>query len=278
MRTTVLITVFLTSVVLILGFNKNDHKEHIMLDSVVDHDEQPEFRTLDYQAFKSGEKLTYRLHYGLVDAGEAVLEVKKSPRKVLDRELYHVVGTGKSLPAFDWFFKVRDRYETYIDKEGVFPWIFIRRIKEGGYSKEQDYVFHQHKKVVDNGKGKKFEVPNHIQDMLSSLYYCRTLDLKSLKEGDIISMQTFLDDEVYDYDIRFVGREEIKIRKGTFKCMKFTPVVQEGRVFKHEDDLQVWITDDENKIPVLAKAKILVGSIKMQLTDYEGLANPIAKK
>lgn len=278
MKKSILTSALVLIGVFLIGFNPNKHPEHTMISEINSHDEPAPLRELEQSAFKAGEKLRYRMHYGMVDAGEAVLEVRNSTRGVLNRDLYHVVGTGKTLPAFDLFFKVRDRYETYIDKDGIFPWIFIRRINEGGYTKEQDYVFHQHKEIVDNGKGEKFEVPSGIQDMLSTLYYCRTLDLNNLEDGEIISMQTFLDDEVYDYDIRFVGRETIKIRKGTFDCLKFTPVVQEGRVFKNEEDLQVWITDDKNRIPVLAKAKIVVGSIKMQLVDYEGLANPIAKR
>lgn len=235
-----------------------------------------EFRSIENKSFQVGEKLTYRVHYGFVDAGEAVLEVKASDKKVNGRKLYHIVGKGKSLGTFNWFFKVQDRYETYLDAEGLFPWMFIRRVYEGGYEINQDYTFFQHKQTVDDG-AKTYEVPMNIQDMISSYYYARTLDFSNAKIGDIFEFNSFVDGEVYPLQIKYLGKDNIKIRNGKFKCLKFCPVIQTGRIFKSEEDLNVWISDDENKIPLLAKANILVGSIKMEVTDFEGLKNPLAR-
>ena len=232
-------------------------------------------RTIENKAFTVGEKLTYTVHYGWINAGEAVLTVEDSPYKFGNREAYHVVGTGKSLGGFDMFFKVRDRFETYIDKQGIFPHRFIRNCDEGGYIIEQDYTFKQYKRTVEWGE-KEYKTPRHVQDMISAFYYARTLDFSNVKEGDVYTVQTIVDEEIYDLKLKFVGRENIEIRKGEFACMKFVPIVQEGRIFKSEDDLSVWITDDDNKIPVLVKSKILVGSIKMEMTDWSGLANPLA--
>ena len=202
--------------------------------------------------------------------------IQKTDKKVGGREMWHVVGEGRSLGAFDWFFKVRDRYESYIDKDGVFPWLFIRRVNEGGFEINQDYTFYQHKKKVKTGQ-KEFDVPAFVQDMISAFYYARTIDFSKAKVGDIFTINTFLDDEMFPLQVKLAGRETIKTRTGKYRCLKFRPVVQEGRVFKSEEDLNIWITDDENKIPVLAKAKVLVGSIKMELTKSEGLKNEMAK-
>ncbi len=128
---------------------------------------------------------------------------------------------------------------------------------------------------MNNGDGKEFTVPTHIQDMISSFYYARTLDFQNAKVGDIFTINVFLDDEIYPMKIRYTGKESLRLRKGKFNCLKFNPVVQEGRVFNSDEDLEVWITDDENKIPVLAKAKIKVGSIKMQLVEWDGLSHPL---
>jgi hypothetical protein len=234
------------------------------------------FRKQKNNAFEPGEALTYRLHYGAIDAGEAKLTVKTTDKKVNGRDMWHVVGEGRSLGAFDWFFKVRDRYESYIDKDGVFPWLFVRRVNEGGFEINQDYTFYQHKKKVNTGQ-KEFEVPAFVQDMISAFYYARTIDFSNAKVGDIFTVETFLDDELFPLQIKYVGKETIKTRTGKYRCMKFRPVVQKGRIFKSEEDLNVWITDDGNKIPILAKAKILVGSIKMELTKTEGLKNEMAK-
>ena len=242
-------------------------------------EDQPivELPTVDQSAFKVGEKLTYRLHYGFIDAGEATVEVKSTDYTRLGREFFHVVGKGRSLGAFSWFFKVKDRYESYMDQESLMPWRFVRRIEEGKYKKSQDYVFYQHRKAVDNGQGQVYEIPIGVQDMISSFFYARTLDFSQAKEGDTFVVQTFMDDELFDLKVKYLGKETISLRKGKFRCMKFVPVVQEGRIFKDSEDLQVWITDDENKIPILAKAEILVGSIKMEVVDYEGLAHDISK-
>ncbi len=233
--------------------------------------------TVRHEAFQAGEYLRFRLHYGFVDAGEAELTVQNANRKFNGREAYHIVGTGKTLGAFNWFFKVRDRYETYLDKQGSFPWVFVRDIQEGGYKKKQNYAFYQHKGAVKTHKGETFQIPVASQDMISSFYYARTLDFSSITVGQTFTIPTFVDEETYPLRIKFIGREEIKTRTGTYKCLKFVPVVQEGRIFKEEEDMVVWITDDKNKIPVLAKAKVLVGSINMELVEYGNLANPMAK-
>ena len=237
-----------------------------------------EYRTIENKAFQVGEFLEYKLAYGFVNAGTATLEVKQAPKAIQGREVLHIVGRGKSISAFDWFFKVRDRYETYIDKEGIFPWLFVRRISEGGYDKSQDYKFFQNKGKVKNEDNEVYDVPHGIQDMLSSFYYARTIDFSNAKKGDIFEFDSFVDEEIYPLRIKYVGDKTIKIDKGKFHCMVFHPVVQEGRIFEDDDDLTVYITKDENKIPILAKAKVLVGSIRMELTDYKNLANPVAKR
>ena len=235
------------------------------------------FRKVRNNAFQPGERLTYRLSYGVLDAGEAVLTVDQSPKTVKGRKLWRVRGVGKTISAFEWFYKVNDVYESHMDAEGMFPWIFIRRVNEGGYKINQDYTFYQHKKIVDNGEGKKYRVPAMVQDMISSFYYARTIDYSNAKKGDIFTVNIFLDNELYPTKIKYLGKQIVKIRKGKFRCMKFAPVVQEGRVFNSEEDLTVWITDDANRIPILAKARIKVGSLKMHLVGWENLKNAMAK-
>ncbi|MCC6600219.1 MAG: DUF3108 domain-containing protein [Crocinitomicaceae bacterium] len=237
-----------------------------------------DLREINNHAFKSGEKVTYRIHYGLINAGTATITVKDSPFKFGTREAYHVVGEGRSLGTFDWFFKVRDRYETYIDKQGIFPYRFIRNCDEGGYRINQDYTFAPEKKAYTDMKGNSYMTAAFMQDMLSSYFYARTVDYSTAKKGDIFTVMTLIDDEIYPLKMKYIGKETIEIGSGKFRCIRFAPVVQKGRVFKKEEDLSVWISDDANHLPVLAKAKIMVGSIKMELTDYSGLANPIAKE
>jgi hypothetical protein len=236
-----------------------------------------ELRKQKNEAFKKGEVLKFRLHYGFMDAGEAVLEVKNEDREIGGRKVFHMVGVGYSKGSFDWFYKVRDRYETYVDQEALLPWIFIRRVNEGGYVINQDYIFNHYKDKVDVGEGKVFDTPDNVQDMLSAFYFTRSLDFSNAKAGDIYTIPAFVDKEVFPMKIKYIGKETIKTDLGKIRCIKFRPVVQKGRIFKKEEDLNVWITDDKNHIPVRAQAEILVGSIKMDLIDYSGLANPISK-
>jgi hypothetical protein len=235
-------------------------------------------RTLEHTAFKPGEKLTYVLHYGFVNAGEATLELRETDLTIQGRKMIQAVGKGRSIGAFNTFYKVDDHYETYMDQQGVFPWIFMRRVSEGGYEFSQDYAYMQHLHQVTTQKKRTHTVPPHVQDMLSAFYYARTIDYSKAKPGDEFTIQCFLDDELWPLKMRYIGKETIKLRNGKYRCLKFQPVVQEGRIFKTNDDLNVWVTDDPNHIPVLAQAKVLVGSIKMELSGYEGLVHPIAKE
>lgn len=235
------------------------------------------FPTVKNNAFQVGEKLRYRVTYGFVDAGEAVMEVKSTSKKANGRELIHLKGTGRTLGGFNAFFKVNDVYESYVDKKGIFPWFFVRRVDEGGYKVNQDYSFFHDKYKVDNGKGKEFKIPMAIQDMVSSFYYARTLDFKDIKKGETIEFKCFMDDEIWPLKLKFVGDEVIHIRKGKFNCKKFIPVVQKGRYFESENDLNFWITDDENRIPILVRAKIPVGTVKLHLVEWEGLKHELNK-
>lgn len=229
------------------------------------------------EAFKEGEILTYRLHYGLMDAGEIIMEVKPDVLEVAGRKVYHIVGNGYSKGTFDWFFKVRDRYETFMDKDALLPWMFVRRVYEGGVTINQDYKFNHYTNKVDVGEGEKVDIPAGTQDMISAFYSARTLDLSNAKDGDVFTINSIVDKEIWPLKIRFVGREKIKCDIGTFNCLKFRPIVQKGRIFKSEDDLNVWITDDKNRVPLRAQAKLLVGSIKLDITGTKNLANPTSE-
>lgn len=242
--------------------------------------EEPfKYRKVNHDAFQVGEFLKYKFAYGFMNAGEATLELKKAPNKIQGRDIIHVEGRGYSISAFDWFFKVRDKYDTYLDAEGVFPWLFVRRIEEGGYSKEQDYKFYQNEgRVEDVRKKTEYDITHGVQDMVSSFYYARTIDFSGAKNGQVYKFDAFVDGEVVPIRIRYAGTKTVKVDAGKFDCMVFHPAVQEGRIFEDDEALTVYITNDKNKIPILAKAKILVGSVRMELIEYKNLVNQIAKK
>jgi hypothetical protein len=236
--------------------------------------DEPKLRVVDNKAFKRGEILKYRVHYGWIEAGEAIIQVTDEKHQIDGRNAFHVIGIGYSKGSFDWFFKVRDRYESYIDEEAILPWKFVRRVNEGGYIINQDYKFNHYQKTVD-ANGVNYNTPENVQDMISSFYFARNIDFTNAKKGDIFTISSFVDKEVFDLKIKYVGRETIKTDLGKIKCLKFHPVVQKGRIFKSEDDLNVWISDDYNHIPIKAEAKVIVGTVSMDLVQYANTAVPL---
>jgi Protein of unknown function (DUF3108) len=229
-------------------------------------------------AFKPGEILTYRLHYGIMDAGIAVLEVKPEVKVSGGRKVYHMVGNGYSKGTFDWFFKVRDRYETFMDSSALVPWTFIRRVDEGGYKFSQDYYFNRYNNSVNVGNNQSLPIKDETQDMISSFYAARNIDFTNAKPGDVFTIDSFVDKEHWPMNIRYVGKETIKCDIGKVRCLVFRPIVQKGRIFKKEEDLKVWISDDPNHIPIRAEAKILIGSIKLDIVSAVNTLSPIAKQ
>lgn len=232
-------------------------------------------RSLENKAFDKGETLNYRVHYGFVDAGEATLEVLEDDVKIGGRSTLHVVGRGTSVGPFDWFFKVRDRYESYLDEEAILPWVFVRRVNEGGYHLERDVVFNHFQNQASINKD-KYDTPEGCQDVLSAYYFARTQDLQNMEVGEMLEINTFFDKEVYPLAIKYMGKKVIDTKIGKIRCLEFMPMLQEGRVFTDEEDMRVWISDDNCKIPVRVQADILVGSIRMDIKSVKGLTGELA--
>ncbi|MDP4280878.1 MAG: DUF3108 domain-containing protein [Bacteroidota bacterium] len=229
------------------------------------------------RAFVRGEKFTFRAYYdsfltGKVTAGVATLEVKNDVKTVEGRNCYHVVGEGKSKGAFNMFYKVNDRFETFIDEEYMVPWRFIRHTHEGSYAKEDEVRFNQYTRNASSRKANK-KVPARVQDIISIFYYTRTLDFSNLKPGEQFPVSFFLDDSVYVSRICYVGREDIETSLGRFRCLRFKPMVATGKVFSQPYPMDIWVSDDTNRIPVLAKSGVIVGSVKLELTNFQGLAH-----
>ena len=236
----------------------------------------PEFRTLENNAFQVGEKLTFDVKYGFVTAGIATMAVPQM-RRISGREAYHVTFEVNSVPSFDWIYKVRDRYETYIDAKGLFPWRFEQHIREGGYSRDFSAFFDQRRGEAKTSEG-EYEIPKYVNDIVSAFYLARTFDYSKMKINDRIHLKNFYKDKVYDLDVRYLGKETVDVSAGTFDCIVVEPLVQEGGLFKSEGSIIVWLTDDALKIPVKVKTKVVIGSIDAELTGYEGLKGKLTSK
>jgi len=255
----------------LLAFSPN-HKDAVLKDI------QP-LRKLKQEAFKKGEFLRFEVSYGYFAAAKATLEISESSQQINGHNTMHIVGKGASSGALSWFFKVEDRYETFIDEESILPWKFIRHVREGDYALDREISFQQHKNkatVTQNGKI-NYKVAPNTQDLLSAFYYARTLDMQHVSVGKEFVIQTFFDREIYPLKFKFLGKEVVKTKLGAFNCLKFRPMVEKGRVFKEEEDMTLWVSDDQNKVPIRLKTDLLVGSIEMDLVEYKNLVQPLNK-
>lgn len=239
--------------------------------------DQSEIRLVDYAVFNKGEKLEFIVHYGIINAGIATVEINKEQYNINGKSATKITGIGKSTGAFDWFFKVRDSYVTYMNTETLEPYRFVRHVDEGGFVFDQEYNFDHDEKVVVTEKNDTVSIPSGIQDLVSAYYYARSVDFNTYKVGDVIAFKAFVDGKVEPIRIRYLGKENIAIRSGNYRCYKFQPLVQKGRVFDDPTDVTVFISDDKNKVPVLIEAKVIVGSVKLELSKTANLTHPLAK-
>ncbi|MBS7786059.1 DUF3108 domain-containing protein [Flavobacterium sp. CYK-55] len=227
------------------------------------------------RAFDVGEWYKFRIHYGFINAGYATLEVKEAVRQ--NKKVYHAVGKGYTTGMSRFFFKVEDLYESYFDKETCKPYQFVRKIDEGGYRKDQEGFFNQddNKVLVKDYKNKSekvYPVTENVQDIVSTFYYLRNYPaIDRMKPGESVAVDMFFDGEITKFKLKFLGNEDIDTKFGVVPCMIFRPLVQSGRVFKEEESLTVWISDDDNKIPLRIKASLAVGSLKADLDAFKGL-------
>lgn len=233
-------------------------------------------------AFQTGEWFKFRVHYGLINAGYATLEVQDGV--INNKKVYHVIGKGYSTGMSRFFFKVDDLYESYFDKVTGNPYKYIRKIDEGGYTKNQEGFFNLASdrvlvKDFDNKTEKTYVIPNNTQDIVSAFYYLRNYPtINKLKVGESVAIDMFFDEETTKFKLKFIGREDLNTKFGVIPTMIFRPLVQSGRVFKEQEALTVWISDDDNKIPVRIQASLTVGSIKADLDGFKGLKNSFTIK
>ncbi len=236
-------------------------------------------------SFNSGEKLNYNIVYNWgfiwVDAGK--VEFKARREWLNGQNVYHFSGTGTSLKKHDWFFKVRDYYNSWARVEDLAPIKYSRNTSEGKYKVNNYYTFdYQENKIYTNtwNSEKKQEydtlqMPNCLFDVMTAVYYARTLDLAKFKVNEKIPIKMIVDNEVFNLYGRYLGKEILKTRDNKkYNCLKFSMLLVAGTMFKGGEDLLVWISDDENRIPLLVEAKVLVGSVKAVFKGAENLKVP----
>jgi hypothetical protein len=262
-------------------------KDSTITDSTITRASYTLDRVVVNNAFRVGEKLTFKIRYGFIKAGEAIMEVKDIVHLADRAPTYHILTTARSARFFDAFYKVRDSVETFIDTKGFFSWKYIKRLREGGYLFDLYVDYDQPNGIanvetirynndepltVRNREEFQLEIPEYILDVLCAFYYVRTQDLEV---GMPIYMTNHDNKKIYDLKVIIQRKERIKVDAGTFDCIKVKPVLWGEAIFKQKGELWVWLTDDENKIPVQMKSKVAVGSITTELIRIEGVPLPI---
>ncbi|MBC8124100.1 MAG: DUF3108 domain-containing protein [Candidatus Kapabacteria bacterium] len=234
-------------------------------------------RYVPNDAFGLGEKLEYSVGYKFITAGKATFYIGKDPVNVNGRPCFDIRFDVISLSSLDFLYRVRDRYRTLVDIDGIFPWKFEQTIREGGYKKDYQATFDQvgHKAYTTEGT---FDVPPFVHDIVSAFYLVRAVDIRKFKKGEVINLKNFFDRESHDLVVRVLGRQQVEVEAGTFNCIVVEPVIKSGSLFKFEGRLVLWLSDDDRRIPVKVSTKIPIGTIDAELTGYQGLRGPLTSK
>ncbi len=226
---------------------------------------------LENSHFNSGEKLSFWVGFtsmltGKISAGDAQIEISTKLNTVKNQKVYQVIGKGSTNGFVEMFYVIKYNYESFIDFDDFQPMKLTVNKFENDKKKEDVVYFNQNDHFAKS-KNKRTQIPTNVQDMLSAFYYIRMQDFSSLKKGDCLQVPVFLDDTVINSKIVFDGRESIETKKGKFKCVIFKPMMMKGNIFKQAFPATVWLTDDENRYPVLFELKLSVGKMRVELKD-----------
>ena len=230
--------------------------------------------------FQNGEKIVYKIYYNLnfvwIPAGEVVFKVFDEGNQ------YHYQAIGTTYDSYEWFYTVRDEYNSWVDKNTLLPNYSERNVSEGDYHIFEKISFNQRDRKMTVWRSKKrgeeeakteHTVTDCVHDVLSSLYLLRNQDFSNQPDGSAFPFRIFMDKEEFPLKMKYAGKEGKKkvYGMGKYKTMKFQPDVIAGNVFKEDAKMTVWVSDDQNRIPLLIETPVSVGSVKMVIKEYRGL-------
>jgi len=227
-------------------------------------------------SFKDGEKIKYSIYYNVigiyVNAGKAEFNTQLSSFE--GRDSYTFTAVGKSNSRYDWIFKVRDVYESVVDIKTLLPYQFTRRINEGSFHQTDLINFNQKTRTAST-LGNTYSTSDCTYDVISAIYAARNINYDNLQLNEKVYLNFFLDKELYPSYFKYLGREQITTQYGVFKAIKLAPLLVKGTMFKGGEQMTIWVTDDENHIPVRIQTPIIVGNIKVDMVGYENLRHPL---
>ncbi len=230
-------------------------------------------------SFQEGEKISYKIYYMVagiyIAAGEVSFQC--AVESFENKPVYHITATGKTYSFYDNFFKVRDKYESYLDTGNLQTYRFERNVFEGGTKKYENIRFIREANTIITDKG-VFKVPECTKDVLGAMYYARNIDFNKVKTGDKIYFNLFLDNKLHLTYVRFLGKEIIKTKFGRFHTLKFKPLLIKGTMFQEGENMTVWVSDDPNHVPLQVESSIMIGKIRVELHEFDGRRNPLISR
>ncbi len=235
--------------------------------------------------YAPGEELKYRLHWGPFNAGRATITVADQLEKINNTPTYAIAVVGRTVGLAEMTIKIRDSWRTNIDTSTFLPLKASRDINEGKYLLKEDVIFNESQnavKVTRKHPDRDFEyydfkVPENVQDMVGGFYQLRRVNFNKLNIGDTVVVKAFFDKENFNFRVRYKGKVVVETDAGNFNAIKIVPLMPKNKLFDGEESVVAYISDDKNKIPLKAEVKMFVGKVKLELTDFKGLRNPINK-
>lgn len=231
----------------------------------------------NYKAYQRGEVLEYNIHYGIINAGKITMKVENNYVELFNQKLIQFNTTGTTYSGWDLFFKVRDQYTSYIDTNTLYPVYSIRNILEGSYM-IKEYVIYKRDQGIVNCNNIESKSPEDIFDILSAFYFARCYDISKIPLNVEIIFSTFFEKELFKVGITFEGKSVVKTNLGTFNCLVIRPTLIQGRVFKGQKDMLLYISDDLNHIPIRVESAIFIGYIQADLIRFEKLKYPLTSR
>jgi len=231
----------------------------------------------DEKPYRSGEKLVYIVKFGPIIGGTASLTLRQTYYN--NKVVFHSRAEGRTVGLAEKLYSVKDVFESFFDVQTGLPYKLARDVKEGSYKKHEEAFFDRENGTVYSLRlDTTIQVPPDILDMVSLLYYIRSLDMAQAKPEEVLNTITYFDDALYPFKIRYKGKEDVKTKFGKIKCYRFDPVVEPGRMFDSEDDMTIWMSADKNVIPIKVRFDLLVGSLRMELDEFANLKYPLMFK
>lgn len=257
----------------------------LLFTAFVMNDPVDNYEVIDQNSFTKGEVLEYKVKYSFFIVGKAQIKIHDNFYRINGRDCYRVDVYGKTSGAVDWVARVNDNWGAYVDTAALVPHISYRKIEEGSYRKNELIKFDHttnmiEAKVVDKKTGlfkepEYIQAPDNIRDIVGGMMYLRSLDFDQYEKEDIITVDAFFEDTVYDFQIIYKGKEEVKTSVGTFNTFKLVPIMPDNKLFAGENPISVWFSDDENQIPIKVEADMVIGKAGCEIINYKGLKNEL---